>query len=80
MRVMPRNPTGDRKLIATSLRRVQPGQWCRQVDAHGRSFGPRLQREADLPRETRVRIARRQEEDIHSLMSRMLTRAHKAED
>lgn len=77
LRLMARAPVGDLKRVTTYLRNVPLGRWCRKVDGHGQCFGPRLQREADLPETTRVRIVRRQEEDPHSQLSRMLKRAHK---
>jgi len=78
LRVMRRRAVaGDKKPEITILRNVPLGRWCRQVDDHGRCFGPRLQREADLPETTRVRIVQRQEEDLHSQISRMLKRAHR---
>jgi hypothetical protein len=77
IRHMPRKTAGDAKPVTTYLRYVPLGRWCRQVDAHGRCFGPRLQREADLPETTRVRIVQRKEEDLRSRMSRMLKAAHR---
>ena len=77
IRRMPHATRGDAKPVTTYLRNVPLGRWCRQVDGYGQCFGPRLQREADLPETTRVRIVRRQEETLHSQLSRILKRAHK---
>ena len=76
--LLPHETAGQSKRVTTELRYVPLGRWCRQVDGHGKCFGPRLQREADLPGTTRVRIVARQEEDLHSQLSRMMKRAHKA--
>ena len=75
---LPHETAGQSKRVTTELRYVPLGRWCRQVDGHGKCFGPRLQREADLPGAARVRIVQRQEEDLHSQLSRMMKRAHKA--
>ena len=76
--LLPHETAGQSKRVTTELRYVPLGRWCRQVDGHGKCFGPRLQREAGLPGTTRVRIVQRQEEDLHSQLSRMMKRAHRA--
>ena len=75
--------TGDRKRIAWSLdgalmiaRSLPPISW-RRVDAHGRSHGPRIMASEEMPPGTRLRVVVRQEEDLHSRMSRMLKAAHR---
>ncbi len=77
LRRLPRWSISDCKPSVIYLREVPTGRHCRQVDGHGRSFGPRLTRDADLDERTRVRLVHRQEETLHSQLSRMLKRAHR---
>lgn len=78
IRQMTSKTAGDRK-----QRRVipfyvaQPGLHYRQVDGHGRCFGPRLTSSSALPSFARVRRVERQEEDLRSQLIRMLNRAHR---
>lgn len=63
------------------LDQVKHGQFFRLVDEHGRSLGKRYQRgfnDFRLAAVTRVRLVDRQEEDLHSQLSRMMKRAHRA--
>lgn len=71
-------PAGASKSITTWVRSIRPGEYFRKVDGHGRSIGPRLTLPSDLPHDTRVRRVQRQQEDLHSQLSRMMKRAHKA--
>jgi len=72
------NWKGSSVFTAGFLERTDPCSHFRRVDDHGRSYGPRLTTPSGLPPATRVRRVLRQEEDLHSLMSRMMTRAHRA--
>lgn len=76
---------GDRKREAWTLHGAlflaknypKDTTYWRRVDDHGRSYGPRIIASNDLPAGTRLRLALRQPEDLHSQLSRMLKRAHK---
>ena len=56
---------------------LKQGASFRSIDGHGRTYGPRLDATSDLPPFTRVRRVARQEEDLHSRMSRILKAAHR---
>lgn len=77
-------PFGDHKRISFSfegaliLSRTRGAAFWRRVDANGRTYGPRFQPSDDMRGITRVRYVERQEEDLRSLMSRMMARAHRA--
>ncbi|WP_019573420.1 hypothetical protein [Curvibacter lanceolatus] len=76
-------PAGDRKQPARQARQfkgflagVFPVGY-RLVDGHGRTYGKRYSSAFDIPDSARMRVVRRQPEDYHSQLSRMLKRAHK---
>lgn len=78
LRRMANRAAGDRKSRVVYLDNVGHHEYCRKVDEFGRSVGPRLTRDAvHLPGSTQVRRVARQEEDLHSRMSRMLKAAHR---
>lgn len=85
MRLTPHSTASDIKRDAWTLQgaiflaKAYPkhSTYWRRVDDHGRSYGPRINEIEDLPRGTRLRLALRQPEDIHSQLSRILKRAHK---
>lgn len=79
IRTLPHNTTGDVKPQTICLSGLAAGEHYRRVNGHGRSTGPRLvaTHEDRLSRSVRVRRVERQEEDLHSQLSRMLKRAHR---
>ena len=80
IRRMLHDTKGDAKRQTTSLSSLSPGEHYRCVDGHGRCAGPRLTatKETWLSRDSaQVRRVARQEEDLHSQLSRMLKRAHR---
>jgi len=78
IRALPSVSVADRKRPTVPARRVRVGDAWRMVDGHGRSYGKRFTSVAHLPPSARVRVVNRQPEDYHSLISRMLKRAHRA--
>lgn len=78
LRAMPGPATWDRKGQVMRAYRVPHGEHFRLVDGHGRAYGPRYWSPvANVPFDARVRRVKRQEEDLHSQLSRMLKRAHR---
>lgn len=81
LRLAPSKAAGDRKRDAWTLRGAilfpKDATYWRRIDDHGRSYGPRINASNDLPSGTRLRLALRQPEDLHSRMSRMLKAAHR---
>lgn len=78
IRALPSVSVADCKRPATLAQRVKPGASFRLVDHHGRSHGLRFTAPCGgLPPNTSVRVVNRQPEDYHSLVSRMLQRAHR---
>jgi len=77
IRALPSVSVADRKRPSMPLRRVTPGASFRVVDHHGRSHGVRFTAPCGLPLNTTVRLVNRQPEDYHSLVSRMVKRAHR---
>lgn len=80
IRHMPHATEADAKRQTTSLSAIEPGEHYRLVDGHGRSTGKRLTatKETWFSRDRiPVRRVNRQEEDLHSQLSRMLKRAHR---
>lgn len=75
IRKLPSVSVADRKRPTTTARCLKPGVSFRRVDGHGRSYGQRLT--APCEPYARVRLVDRQPEDYHSLVSRMLKRAHR---
>lgn len=78
IRALPSVSVADCKSPATVARRVKLGESFRLVDGHGRSYGKRFDALCNVPIRARVRLVDRQPEDYHSLVSRMLKRAHRA--
>ena len=72
---LPSVSVADRKRPTTYSRHLLDGTSFRLVDGHGRSYGQRLT--TPCGPYTRVRLVDRQPEDYHSLVSRMLKRAHR---
>lgn len=90
IRALPSVSVADRKRPTTNANRLKPGVSFRLVDGHGRSYGQRLTAPCTRVRlidgpplavpcgpAARVRLVDRQPEDYHSLVSRMLKRAHR---
>lgn len=78
LRRMTYETAGDVKTPAVWLSYLKPGEYFRLVDGHGRTYGPRHWNPvANVPHNARVRRVARQEEDLHSQISRILKRAHK---
>lgn len=76
-RRLPHRMRVEAKSPVRAARHVADGLSVRLVDDHGRTYGPRLSDPRSLPPWTRVRVVARQEEDLNSLLSRMLTAAHR---
>ena len=77
IRALPSVSVADRKRPTTTCPFQKAGVSFRLVDGHGRSYGQRFTSPSGLPPHTRVRLVDRQPEDYHSLVSRMLKRAHR---
>lgn len=77
IRALPSVSVADRKRPTVTLYRVTPGSSFRLVDHHGRSHGVRFTAPCGLPWDLTVRVVNRQREDYHSMVSRMLKRAHR---
>ncbi len=74
-------PEGDRASVVWRLHFIKPGVFFRLVNGHGKAYGRRYQRGVDdhgLDLCANVRVVKRQEEDLHSQLSRMMKRAHRA--
>lgn len=78
---LPAAPAADAKSQANHLHFLKPGSFFRLVNGHGKAYGKRYQRGVDdhgLDLCANVRVVDRQEEDLHSQLSRMMKRAHRA--
>ena len=78
---LPHDTAGQAKRTTNHLHFLKPGTFFRLVDGHGRACGKRYQRgvdDHDLDLCANVRVVARQEEDLHSQLSRMMKRAHRA--
>lgn len=79
--LLPHETAGEAARISTPYFLLKMGVFYRLVDGHGKAYGKRYQRgvdDFDLGPVANVRIVARQEEDLHSQLSRMMKRAHKA--
>lgn len=77
IRALPSVSVADRKRPTIYSQMVIGGASFRLVDGNGRSYGPRFTAPCAMQRNTCVRLVNRQPEDYHSLVSRMLKRAHR---
>lgn len=78
---LPHETAGQAKRCSTPFFCLKMGVFYRLVDGHGKAYGKRYQRGVDdfeLGPVANARIVQRQEEDLHSQLSRMMKRAHRA--
>lgn len=71
-------PAGDRKRAVTYVQSLRGGEDYRLVDSHGRAYGKRHAAPGGFEGgRGRARRVAKQEEDYHSLLSRMTKRVHR---